>query len=143
MAAVLFRCHSFHVLSDTATRLVCVATTCCCAIIRQYRVIAFDFAQNQPTKLFTMPRWSKADDAKLAQLFRNDEKLPLNLDTKSIQAVYRSHFTDGDRQFATFSPLFKRKARAWQVNKTLEGRREKLKKNKNGKLLLLCCIGRA
>ena len=82
-----------------------------------------------------MPRWSKADDAKLAELFRNDKKLAVDLDTKSVQTLHRAHWPE--KQFGTFSALFRRKARKWQVNKTLEGKRD-AKKKKKGTLLLFC-----
>jgi hypothetical protein len=68
-------------------------------------------------------RWSTADDKKLAELFWKDKKLADNLDTKSVQQVHRKPF--GDRKFASFSTLYRRKARQWQVNRTLNGKRSK------------------
>jgi hypothetical protein len=69
------------------------------------------------------PRWSTADDKKLAELFRKNKNLAINLDTKSVQNLHRAHFSD--RKFPTFSSLFCRKARQWQVNQTLNGKRSK------------------
>jgi hypothetical protein len=72
-------------------------------------------------------RWDSAEDKKLAELFRKDKKLAYELDTKSIQQVHRAHWPD--REFGSFSPLFRRKARQWQVNRTVSNKR----KGKEGK----------
>jgi hypothetical protein len=72
-------------------------------------------------------RWDSAEDQKLAELFRKDKKLAYKLDTKSIQQVHQAHWPDWE--FGSFSPLFRQKARQWQVNHSVSNKR----KSKKGK----------
>jgi hypothetical protein len=75
----------------------------------------------------TAAKWSKADDAKLAELFRKGTRnhgiSTKDLSAKYIHKVIKDHFPE--REFKNFSVLFRRKARAWNLNQTLQGQRRK------------------
>jgi hypothetical protein len=56
-------------------------------------------------RLSTMPKWNKADDAKLRTLWRTPHNGvdPINLDISSVKAVHRKYFPDsGYKNFAPF-----------------------------------------
>ena len=72
------------------------------------------------------PKWGKQDDAKLAALFR--KKLskggvsPQDLGRDNIEKVRQTHFPE--RAYRNFAPLFRRKARAFNVESSLAGARK-------------------
>ena len=72
-------------------------------------------------------KWGKAEDLKLADLFkrglRSKGVSPTDLSTKAIRAVLETHFPD--REYRSFAPLFRAKARKWNIDQTLRGERGK------------------
>jgi hypothetical protein len=88
----------------------------------------------------TAAKWSKADDAKLAELFRKGTRnhgiSTKDLSAKYIHKVIKDHFPD--REFKNFSVLFRRKARAWNLNQTLQGQRRKCAAMVPATLSLFC-----
>ena len=75
--------------------------------------------------------WGKEHDRKLLELFdrrTNRGKVSTeDLSKKYIESVLKKHFPG--RSYASFSPLFRKKARKYNLDKALEGERKK------GKLL--------
>ena len=70
-------------------------------------------------------RWGKEDDAKLSSLFataRNSVN-PKDLSVAAVKAVHNKFFPEKD--YRNFAPLYRAKARAFQVGKTLEGHRQR------------------
>jgi hypothetical protein len=71
-------------------------------------------------------KWGKEDDAKLASLFRKGAShqgvSSTNLSADAIKAVNDKHFKRDNKNFA---PLFRSKARAWNIDQTLIGARSK------------------
>lgn len=81
--------------------------------------------------------WKKEDDAKLAALFRKGPYKGVStkdLNSKTIRKVLETYFPE--KKYANFAPLFWRKARAFDLDKELSGRRKK-----KGELLL--CVADA
>lgn len=70
-------------------------------------------------------RWGTADDAKLLQLFRTPHNGvdPTKLDIHSVKAVYTKYF--GEKKYANFAPLYRGKARQFNVSRTLDGHRKR------------------
>jgi hypothetical protein len=79
-------------------------------------------------KTAPIKKWGKEDDAKLAELFRRGPRSggvsSLDLNAKEIRKVNENHFPL--RPFKNFSPLFRSKARAWNIDQSLTGARSKL-----------------
>tara|TARA_B100000780_G_scaffold251616_1_gene198338 strand:+ start:47 stop:328 length:282 start_codon:yes stop_codon:yes gene_type:complete len=75
--------------------------------------------------------WGKEHDRKLLELFdrrTNRGKVSTeDLSKKYIESVLKKHFPG--RSYKSFSPLFRKKARKYNLDKALEGERKK------GKLL--------
>lgn len=71
-----------------------------------------------------MVRWNKADDAKLIQLWRTTRNGvdPLKLDVPSVKAVHQRYFPD--KKYENFAPIYRNKARQFQVGTTLDGHRK-------------------
>lgn len=69
-------------------------------------------------------RWGKADDAKLVQLWRTPHNGvdPTKLDQESVKAVHAKHFSQF--KYVNFAPLYRGKARDFNVNQTLDGHRK-------------------
>ena len=71
-------------------------------------------------------KWVQADDAKLAELFRKGKKGGIDhtkLTNKDIHAVIEKYYRD--RPYKSFAQLFRRKARKWAVEQSLQGKRSK------------------
>jgi hypothetical protein len=72
-------------------------------------------------------KWGKEDDAKLAELFRKGKRdggvSSDDLNQKTIKEVILKHFTN--REYKNFAPLFRAKARAWNIDQRLSGARSK------------------
>lgn len=70
-------------------------------------------------------RWSKADDAKLAAYFRQGRRNgginSTDLTKSHIDEVIKEFFPD--RKYSSFAPLFRNKARAWNLANSLNGSR--------------------
>jgi hypothetical protein len=71
----------------------------------------------------TQTKWAAADNAKLAHIFR---KGPTNggvdigdLSVAYVTSVHNKHFPA--RDYNNFAPLFRKKARAWNIEKSFEG----------------------
>lgn len=75
-------------------------------------------------KRLTMPRWGAADDAKLVALWRTPHNGidPTKLDIDSVKQVHQKHFSN--YKYANFAPLYRGKARAFNVSVTLDGHRK-------------------
>jgi hypothetical protein len=75
----------------------------------------------------TQRKWGKADDTKLAELFRSGPRgggvSSTDLVAKNIHAVIQAHFPS--REYKNFAPLFRSKARAWNIDQALAGQRSK------------------
>jgi hypothetical protein len=69
-------------------------------------------------------RWNAADDAKLIQLWRTPHNGvdPTKLDKDSVQAVLERHWPLA--KYSSFAPLYKRKAREFNISRTLDGHRK-------------------
>jgi hypothetical protein len=72
-------------------------------------------------------RWSKADDKKLAELFRTPRNKvdPEDLSIEAVKEVHKRYFKQF--KYQNFAPLYRDKARAWNVNRSLEGHRRSKK----------------
>ena len=72
-------------------------------------------------------KWGKEDDAKLAELFRRGPRAggvsPRDLGNKAVESTRDKYFKE--REYKNFAPLFRKKARAWNLNQTLNGARRK------------------
>ena len=76
----------------------------------------------------TKPRWKREHDAKLRALYRKKNhsgNKPLidtrDLSCKTIKAINDQHFPEFD--YANFGPLYRKKARAWNLEQELAGSR--------------------
>jgi hypothetical protein len=73
----------------------------------------------------TQAKWGPADDAKLSHLFRkgstNGGTDTEDLGVVCVKSVWDKHFKNGDCK--NFAPLHRKKARAWNLGKSLEGSR--------------------
>jgi hypothetical protein len=102
----------------------------CSAPIRTLRI------PKQPTKaswitilltltMTTQTKWGAADDAKLAHLFRKGPKNggveTGDLGVPYVKTVHSKHFPA--RNYTNFAPLFRKKARAWNIEQSLQGSR--------------------
>lgn len=70
-------------------------------------------------------RWGPADDAnKLTTLWRTPHNRvdSTKLDKDSVKAVHQAHFAH--TKYANFDPLYRGKARAFNVSNTLDGHRK-------------------
>lgn len=72
----------------------------------------------------TMARWGKADDAKLSKLFNTPRNgvNPKDLTIEAVKSVHKQFFPEKD--YKNFAPLYRAKARAFEVGKSLEGHRQ-------------------
>ncbi|KAG7369806.1 hypothetical protein IV203_027552 [Nitzschia inconspicua] len=72
-----------------------------------------------------MVRWTKSDDAKLIELWRTARNGvdPTKLDTPSVKAVHSKYFPE--KKYENFAPLYRNKARSFQVARTLDGHRKR------------------
>ena len=72
--------------------------------------------------------WTQADNQKLLSLFRKPPSKggidTEDLSVKAVQAIHKKHWPG--EEYKNFAPLFRRKARSWNVNKTLTGGCRKL-----------------
>jgi hypothetical protein len=72
-------------------------------------------------------KWGKGDDAKLAELFQKGPRTggvsSTDLNAKTIHKVITGHFPT--REYKNFAPLFRSKARAWNIDQALTGQRSK------------------
>jgi hypothetical protein len=76
----------------------------------------------------TLPKkWGKLDDRKLSDLFRKGERSGVvsstDLNAKDIRKVLKAHFPN--QEYKNFAPLFRSKARAWNIDQTLTGQHSK------------------
>ena len=73
------------------------------------------------------PVWNKSDDKKLKALFLKQVRKggidPQDLDSKTIHQVIANHWPD--RKYKTFAPLYKRKARQYNIGQSKSGARKK------------------
>ena len=81
--------------------------------------------------------WGKNEDLKLHRLFKiRDDRGgidPRDLTQKKVKKVQEAHFPD--RPYKNFAPLFRSKARRWNINHALLGARLS-----QGKLMTLLLI---
>ena len=81
--------------------------------------------------------WGKNEDLKLHRLFKiRDDRGgidPRDLTQKTVKKVQEAHFPD--RPYKNFAPLFRSKARRWNINHALLGARLS-----QGKLMTLLLI---
>lgn len=111
------------------------------ALIPKQNFIQTDTASNVTFRLIeslTMTNWTKADDAKLAALFRKGPHKGIStkdLKPKTIHQIIDQHFAD--KKYANFAPLFRRKARAFEIDKDLSGSRKKKGKLQQQHFVLL------
>ena len=71
-----------------------------------------------------MARWNASDDAKLIALWETPHNGidPTKLDIESVKAVHKKHFPQ--KKYANFAPLYRGKARSYNVSRTLDGHRK-------------------
>ena len=90
-------------------------------------------SKTKPTKTI----WGKNEDLKLHRLFKlrvdRGGINPRDLTQKAIKEVQEEHFPD--RPYKSFAPLFRNKARRWNINHALLGARLS-----QGKLMTLLLI---
>ena len=71
--------------------------------------------------------WKKADDVKLAELFRRGPSKggisTKGLKPEDIHKVIANFFPD--RNYTSFAPLFRRKVAAWNLEQELSGARKR------------------
>jgi hypothetical protein len=71
------------------------------------------------------PKWNKGDDKKLAELFRRGKKdhgvNSKDLSKESIHKVIEKFYPE--RNYKSFAPLFRTKARAYNLGQSLAGAR--------------------
>ena len=71
--------------------------------------------------------WSKEDDAKLASLFRKGKKnkgaSSKDISKDHIREIAKKHWKERSegKQLDSFCRLYRKKARIWNLNKTLTG----------------------
>ena len=110
--------------------VICHTSSCSC---RKQRVSNLsDKPENRKTchkttKLMSdTGKWGKDNDAKLHVLFSKPVSKggvsTTNLDQKAIEQVRQQHFPE--RKYRNFAPLFRKKARQWNVDQTLSGSRK-------------------
>jgi hypothetical protein len=72
-----------------------------------------------------VPKWNKGDDKKLAELFRRGKKDhgvdSKDLTKENIHKVIEKYYPD--RNYKSFAPLFRTKARAYNLGQSLAGAR--------------------
>ena len=77
--------------------------------------------------------WNQGDNTNLRNLFergtRNHGLDPEALDSKTIKSVIRSYWPE--RKYNTFAPLYRRKAREFNLDRTLSGNRSPQAKGKH------------
>ena len=75
----------------------------------------------------TSNKWNKEQDRKLLKLFNLPESRggisTLDLSAAKIKEVINRHFPE--RQYSSFAPIYRRKARAFNISKSLDGARKK------------------
>jgi len=80
-----------------------------------------------------IPVWNQCDNAKLRNLFergtRNHGIDSEALDSKTINSVIRSYWPE--RKYDRFAPLYRRKAREFNLDRTLSGCRSPQAKGKH------------
>jgi hypothetical protein len=71
-----------------------------------------------------MARWGNSDDAKLTTLWNTPHNGvdPTKLDVDSVKAVHSKHFPE--KKYANFAPLYRHKARSFNVARSLDGHRK-------------------
>lgn len=83
--------------------------------------VTISLAMSQRSK-----KWSKEHDALLLSLFQKQPSkggiLASDTSKNTIKAIINKHFPD--RQYSSFSQLFRRKAREFLINQTLAGTRD-------------------
>ena len=97
-----------------------------------------------------VPTWNKTDNAKLAELFRkgpgrggiSSQDTSVNTAKKILLQFFLEHCKpDVHKAYKSFGPLFQEQARAWNLNKRLEGACHERALGKQGKFTFLvdCC----
>ena len=68
--------------------------------------------------------WGSHNNAKLVELFRTPHNKvdPNKLDIDAVKAVHAKYFPQF--KYRNFAPLYRAKARSWNVSKTLDGHRK-------------------
>jgi hypothetical protein len=81
--------------------------------------------KHKTTTMVKQARWGTADDAKLLQLFRTPHNGvdATKLDVESVKAIHSKFFPE--KKYANFAPLYRGKARAFNVSQTLDGHRKR------------------
>ena len=74
--------------------------------------------------LLTVVWWNKSDNEKLAKLWHTPHSGidPKDLSVDAVKKVHENYFPQF--KYPNFAPLYRDKARAWNVNKTLDGHRQ-------------------
>ena len=71
--------------------------------------------------------WKKTDDKKLKALFKKEVRKggldSQDLDSKTIHKVLAEHYSD--RKYVSFAPLYRKKARQYNIGQTKAGARKK------------------
>ena len=83
--------------------------------------------KSKKTSASTKPQaWNKTDDTKLKALFKKEVRRggldSQDLDSKTIHKVIADHYPD--RKYNTFAPLYRKKARQFNIGQTKSGARK-------------------
>ena len=70
-------------------------------------------------------RWNTADDAKLIELWRipHNGVDPTKLDNPTVKAIHEKYWPD--KRYSNFAPLYRGKARSFNVSLSLDGHRKR------------------
>lgn len=87
--------------------------------------------------------WKEEDNKKLAALFAKKPSQggvsAKDLSTKHIDSVHEKHFKQST-ELKNFRPLFRKKARQWNLNRTLTGSRRSKWTQHNGIVSILSLL---
>jgi hypothetical protein len=119
-------------LGDLGKMDVWAGLEICCAAMVEARILEFVqcsnlvlcFGKVYLLLCFGILSWGTAGDAKLLQLFRTPHNGvdATKLDMESVKAIHSKFFPE--KKYANFAPLYRGKARAFNVSQTLDGHRK-------------------
>ena len=95
------------------------------------RASNYQSKSNKAAKTSRCPKWNDFDQAKLLKLFDTEAVNLEDIGSKAIHQVIQKYFPE--RPYESFSQLYKRKLRQFNIERTKFGARK-------GKVLYICCV---